>query len=238
MTLGYPARRIPAALRPTALRLAPRLADSYVRVMILALTGMGDDNPGEARLAPVNAASGILIAPGGYVLTAAHITVRAGNRARITTRDGHVHTGRVLRVDRDRELALLVAPGLGAYRRARLSAAVPARGATLLAIGTPAGRAGVVSAGTVDRGLRAQPIRYADFSYPHALEVRLRAEPGDSGGPLFNTRGELVGMIASFAINRTGGELSNARATAYAVPAADIARYLDEALGPRWAGNS
>ena len=96
-------------------------------------------------------------------------------------------------------------------------------------MGTPAGVPAVISAGRV-RSRHSGPIHYAGFSYRDALVLDLVAEPGDSGGPVFDLAGHLVGMIASFTYDpASGAALGGARARAYAIPATAIRDFLAQA---------
>ncbi|MBI3674010.1 MAG: hypothetical protein HY245_11465 [Rhizobiales bacterium] len=67
-----------------------------------------------------------------------------------------------------------------------------------------------------------RPVTYGKFGYPDAMVLRMGTQKGESGGPLFNQSGELVGMVVS-TLTDTGGNLLN---MAHAVPAPALAEFL------------
>ena len=227
----------PAAAESVGLQrareIAVALAGVYVRVLIVEKR---DQNAArDAMLDPgiVTGASGAIVDPRGYVVTAAHIATSPELEARITTMDGRVHQAAVVAVAPERELALLKMqpyPGIQAARigdSAQLKAGDP-----VLTIGTPGNETGVVMVGRVRNPRIAQRIQYGGFGYDDAIELILDAEPGNSGGPLFNREGELVGIVASFSLGNTNPDEYAPTELAWAVPAEAIAAYLREVAGP------
>ena len=65
---------------------------------------------------------------------------------------------------------------------------------TVIAIGNPFGLSDVMTTGIVSGIGRSMPISLGGFSIPNAIQTDARLNPGDSGGPLLNTRGEMIGM--------------------------------------------
>lgn len=202
---------------------ADAAADGYVRVRILEPRPPGGLPAPEESERLINAASGTLFDPRGYLVTAAHIAIDTANEAWIVVRDGRLFPARILSVDPDRDLALLwVAPFPG-MRPANLAppGALHA-GDPVFAIGAPDNRPGVVSVGRVHTVRLSGRIRYPPYGFANGIRADLAVEPGFSGGPLFNRRGELIGMVAS---NLLGDALPK---VAFAVPSEDLAAYLAE----------
>lgn len=130
--------------------------------------------------------SGFLISADGYVLTNDHV-VGAARSVRIRWPDGAEGPGQVIRTDRSRDVALIK---VEAAARAPLPIhpLLPAQGDTVFAIGAPLepGLQGTLTRGIVsaNRVRDGQPFIQSDVAMTF----------GNSGGPLLNERGEVVGM--------------------------------------------
>ncbi|MFC4113051.1 S1C family serine protease [Nonomuraea zeae] len=148
--------------------------------------------------------SGFVVDGRGHILTNAHVV--AGNvRATVVLSDGRRLSARVIGADDDEDLAVLevgyprdLTPAtLG--RSAELSV-----GEQVLAIGSPLGLSGTVTAGIVsalDREVRL------GGAHRTAVQTDASINPGNSGGPLVNARGEVVGVNTAIAAGRGGGNI-------------------------------
>jgi S1-C subfamily serine protease len=67
-------------------------------------------------------------------------------------------------------------------------------GDTVIAIGNPFGLSDTITTGMVSGTGRSIPISVGGFSIPNTIQTNAPVNPGDSGGPLLNTRGETIGM--------------------------------------------
>jgi S1-C subfamily serine protease len=202
---------------------AERDAGIYVRVRVYS------DRPEDLEASPgggiananLSYASGILADAEGDVVTAAHVANSTRYKADVITLDGRRYRGRVVAVERGHELGLIrIAPFPG-MEHARFATEPPPEGAPVLAIGTPAHHGGIVSVGVVLRPRLGVRIHYADYGYDDAIAVAMRIESGNSGGPLIDRTGAVVGMIASNYSAEIG----------LAVPARAIAAFLDAHRG-------
>lgn len=205
-------------------------ARAYVKVVIARKASRRHEPGYEPALRVVNGASGIIVDPAGYVVTAAHIAKSTAFEARVTTVEGREYSAHIVHVDAGGEMALLKIPG----EANRFHAAEPAAGARrnqpVFAIGTPGNRPGDVAVGHVVQPRLERRIGYGDFGFSGPMELAMRVEPGHSGGPVFDTEGSLLGMIIAFDLRKTAsGDYVNTGAV-YAIPAGDVMEFFH-----RWA---
>lgn len=218
--------RLPASVyRATA----EEAARAYVKVVVMAETATGGGREDDSTLRTVNGASGIIVDPAGYVVTAAHIAGRSDLTARVTTFDGHEHPARIVHVDAGREMALLKIRDRGTRFPAAEPGPAVRAGQSVFAIGTPDNRPGAVTAGHVTQPRVDRRIRYGRFGFQGALELAMTVEPGHSGGPVFDAAGKLLGMIVGFDLKRTGSGRTVTTGTAYAIPATDVLAFFRRA---------
>ncbi|MSQ06518.1 MAG: trypsin-like serine protease [Dehalococcoidia bacterium] len=138
------------------------------------------------------AGSGVIIDPSGTVLTSAHIVGNA-TEVGVVVEDTWRLTGRVVRTDAKRDLALVQLPP-GAYRAASLArGAAPSLGAAAVVIGYPLGLPGPASVaiGVVSRLVHEPELRRTVLQTDAAVNL------GNSGGPIVDYRGEIIGVVAS-----------------------------------------
>src|SRR5437868_5243353 len=146
--------------------------------------------------------SGVLFTPDGYLLTNAHVVGRAGS-VKIGLPDGSTHEGNVVGTDQATDLAVvhidgthLPAAELGTSSKLRV-------GQLVVAIGNPLGFSFTVSAGVISalgRTLRAQDGRLMDA----IIQSDVAMNPGNSGGPLVDSRGRVVGINTAIIMGAQG----------------------------------
>jgi serine protease Do len=160
----------------------------------------GPQNPRAQRDRPVfGAGSGFIISPDGVILTNAHV-VRDAKEVTVKLQDRREYRARVLGSDPKTDVAVLKIdaknlPVVPVGKSSDLKV-----GEWVLAIGSPFGLDSSVTAGVVSAKGRSLP----DDSNVPFIQTDVAVNPGNSGGPLFNTKGEVVG-INSQIYSQTGG---------------------------------
>ncbi len=174
----------------------------------------------EAERARGGAGSGVVITPDGYLLTNEHVVEKV-SRARVTFVDGRSVPAVVAGRDPATDLAVLRAQA-GALPYAQLAQARPLRaGQLVIAVGNPFGFESTVSAGVVSalgRSLRSRHGRLIEGVVQHSAALN----PGNSGGPLVDARGRVVGINTAI--------IAMAQGIGFAVPAATAQWVLTEIL--------
>ena len=143
--------------------------------------------------------SGFIVSQDGLVLTNAHV-VRAGGEVIVRLTDKREFKAKVIGTDAQTDVAVLKidATGLPTVKIGDPNAVRV--GEWVVAIGSPYGFDNSVTAGIVSAKGRALP----DGTYVPFIQTDVAVNPGNSGGPLFNMKGEVIG-INSQIYSRTGG---------------------------------
>jgi S1-C subfamily serine protease len=137
--------------------------------------------------------SGVIISPDGLVLTNSHV-VQGARQAGVTALSGRSMAGRVIGDDPDTDLALVRIDEDVTLAAARLGDSKKLKpGEIAIAIGNPFGFGATVTAGIISalgRSLRSKNGRLIE----DVIQTDAALNPGNSGGPLVNSRGEVIGI--------------------------------------------
>jgi len=156
------------------------------------------------NFAPVRGiGSGFIISADGYILTNAHVV---NNASKITVKltDRREFEGKVIGVDERTDVAVIKIAAKGNLPVVRLGDSSKLRpGQWVLAIGSPFGFENSVTAGVVSATARSN-VGEGGNGYVPFIQSDVAVNPGNSGGPLFNLDGEVVG-INSQIYSRSGG---------------------------------
>jgi len=156
--------------------------------------------------------SGFFISADGYAVTNNHV-VDGADKVEVTTDDGTVYKAKVIGTDARTDLALIKVEGGSNFPFAKLSDGKPRIGDWVLAVGNPFGLGGTVTAGIVSaRGRDIGNGPYDDF-----IQIDAPVNKGNSGGPAFNTEGEVMGVNTAI-YSPSGGSVG----IAFSIPASTV----------------
>jgi serine protease Do len=196
--------------------------------------GHNRGRPVEKRQMPYSLGSGVIVDEDGYILTNTHVVERAdvigvllGNDASDTN---NVYQAKVVERSEASDIALLkIDPKHGekfqAVRFAKDDDLL--LGETVIALGNPYGLGLSVSRGILSSTTRRpQPDQRGPLAYQDWLQTDAAVNPGNSGGPLIDLRGELIG------INNAVFRKDNAQGISFAIPIKRIGETLSEIFTP------
>ncbi|CAG9270592.1 putative periplasmic serine endoprotease DegP-like [Paraburkholderia unamae] len=165
--------------------------------------GMGGDGGSGGGMQPdtpsASLGSGFIISADGYILTNAHV-VDGANVVTVKLTDKREFKAKVVGADKQSDVAVLKIDAkdlptvkIGDPRQSKV-------GQWVVAIGSPYGFDNTVTSGIISAKSRSLP----DENYTPFIQTDVPVNPGNSGGPLFNLQGEVIG-INSMIYSQTGG---------------------------------
>jgi serine protease Do len=162
--------------------------------------------------------SGFIVSSDGYILTNAHVVADA-SEVTVKLTDRREFVAKVIGVDKHSDVALIkiAATGLPIVHLGESSRLKP--GQWVIAIGSPFGFENSVTAGVVSATARPLDENYVPF-----IQTDAAVNPGNSGGPLFNVDGQVIGINAQI-YSRTGGYMG----MSFAIPI-DLALSVENQL--------
>src|ERR1700737_3638524 len=156
--------------------------------------------------------SGFFISADGYAVTNNHV-VDGADKVEVTTDDGKIYKAKVIGTDARTDLALIKVEGGSDFPFAKLSDGKPRIGDWVLAVGNPFGLGGTVTAGIVSASGRD----IGNGPYDDFIQIDAPVNKGNSGGPAFNTEGEVMGVNTAI-YSPSGGSV----VIAFSIPATTV----------------
>ncbi len=183
--------------------------------------GVPGPDQGERRRAPPvkGAGSGFIVNSDGYILTNTHVVANA-QEVTVRLTDRREFAAKVIGADERTDVAVIK---INASNLPIVKLGDPTRlkpGQWVLAIGSPFGFENSATAGIISATARSVPGE----NFVPFIQTDVAVNPGNSGGPLFNLQGEVIG-INSQIFSRTGGFMG----VSFAIPI-DVARNVEEQL--------
>jgi S1-C subfamily serine protease len=191
----------------------------------------GDSGRRERREKVQSLGSGVIIDPGGTIVTNDHV-IRGASAVHVVLADGRQLEAEVVGADAPNDLAVLRVQSPTPLPAARLGTSADLMiGETVVAIGSPFGLTKTVTSGVVSaigRSFKANDQLYIDF-----LQTDAAINPGNSGGPLLNLDGEVIGINTAI--------FSGAQGIGFAIPVDKVRRIVAELrsfgkVRPAWVG--
>ena len=161
--------------------------------------------------------SGFFISADGYVVTNNHVVDHA-KTVTVTTNDGKTLDAKVIGTDTKTDLALLKVTENGDYPYVSFAKEAPRVGDWVVAIGNPFGLGGTVTAGIIS----AEGRDIGNGPYDSFLQIDAPINKGNSGGPTFNLKGEVVGVNTAI-YSPSGGSVG----VGFAIPASTVDSVVD-----------
>ena len=177
------------------------------------LPGRGGGQWKRVQPAPVEAqGSGFFISADGYLVTNNHV-VDGATKVQVATDDGQTLTAKVVGTDKQTDLALIKVDSDKKFPFVTLSKERPKIGQWVVAMGNPFGLGGTVTAGIIS----AEGRDIGEGPYDDFLQIDAPINRGNSGGPTFNLKGEVVGVNTAI-FSPSGGSVG----IAFDIPASTV----------------
>jgi putative serine protease PepD len=208
-------------------------------VVTIGVSSPASASAGRAGAGSSGTGSGVVISTEGYILTNNHVVSGAGPGAdlQVTFDDGTSAAATLVGTDPSSDLAVIKVQGVDGLVAASFADSAELRiGQDVVAVGSPLGLGGTVTAGIVSALDR--PVRTAGAGADptatviDAVQTDAAINPGNSGGPLVDLAGDIVGINTAIASVGTGiGQQAGNIGVGFAIPAdtaADVADQLIE----------
>jgi S1-C subfamily serine protease len=166
--------------------------------------------------------SGFVVDKQGHVVTAGHVAVSKGYTVDARGANGRLYRGKVVAVSQVARSGADPAQRFPGHAGDPGGEPVHALGEPVFSLGKPHAMGDTARLGEVESMSFGRAVSYADFGYPDAMVLRMSTRKGESGGPLFNARGELTGMLVSTLSDGNGRPLN----LAHAIPSSMVAKFI------------
>ena len=205
-----------AALSGTTSQIVKKTADSVVEIATESVVTGGFAQ----QYVQQGAGSGVIISEDGYIITNYHVIAGAENIT-VTLRDGATsYKAKLIGSDEDNDIALLKVDATGLSAATMGNSSDLAVGDYVVAIGNPLGQLG----GTVTDGIISALARQVTVEGKSMtlLQHNAQISPGNSGGGLFNSNGELIGIV------NAKDSATEVEGIAFAIPINNVLDIIDD----------
>jgi S1-C subfamily serine protease len=218
-----PLRTIPRIAAPIGQPANAQAAASKVSAAVVDVDTLMDGSPA--------AGTGMLLTSSGEVLTNNHV-VEGATSIKVTIQGHGSHTASVIGVDRTNDVALLKVDGVSGLPTVSMgNSSALSVGQPVVALGNALGQGGApaVTEGSItglNRSITAGGASGGPEQLSGLIQTDAEISPGDSGGPLANSSGQVVGMITA---GSTGRFRQGPSSAAFAIPtnaAMDIVKQI------------
>jgi Do/DeqQ family serine protease len=166
--------------------------------------------------------SGVILSSDGYIVTNNHV-VQQASRVRVTLNDKREYDARIVGTDPSTDLALLKIDAKNLPFLTFGNSDNVKVGEWVLAVGNPFNLTSTVTAGIVSAKARNINILGSQTSIESFIQTDAAVNPGNSGGALVNTKGQLIGVNAAIA-SRTGSYIGYS----FAIPVSIVKKVVND----------
>jgi S1-C subfamily serine protease len=202
--------------------LLPGAGPTYVTLTVSEDNSLPGAPVSRDNSSPITSGSGFLVSNDGYVMTAAHVGVAKGNEVSARAANGRIYSGNVVGIFPANDMALIKLRSFSGRAAQPAAPGCQAVGDTVFTLGKPHGEGDTARVGSLQALHFGRPVAYGKYGYPDALVLHMGTERGESGGPVFDKNGHLVGMVVSTLSDQTGQSIN----MAHAIPSTSLAQFL------------
>jgi serine protease Do len=188
------AKVLPAVVNINTERIVKRQVRDPFEDFAAQFFGNYRGRPREVRQTLQSLGSGFLVDPAGYVITNEHVVARAADlKIEVTTNDGKTYRAHYITGDEKKDLAFIKIDAKEAFPFINLDNISPnLLGETVLVVGNALGYGSSISRGVLS-GMK-RDITVDNIEYKNLVQTDAAINRGNSGGPLINTHGEVIGI--------------------------------------------
>jgi len=210
-----------AVLSPNMSSLVSRTSPSYVTLIVHESTQRGRSG---IDLLPeaLTSGSGFVVDRAGHIVTAGHVGLEKGYTVDATAADGRLYRGKVVSVSHSPDMALIELSDFSEPPVEPAPSPCMRPNQPVFSLGKPHAHGDTARIGMVESMSFGRPVSYNGFGYSDAIVLAMSTRKGESGGPVFDARGELTGMLVSTLSDGNGRPLN----LAHAISTPNIARFL------------
>jgi S1-C subfamily serine protease len=202
--------------------LLPATSPTFVTLTVSRKDPSSTENRGNYGGQAVTSGSGYVVEASGLVMTAAHVGLAKGNSVSATAANGRVYSGTVIAIKPENDMAVIRLKGFAGRAVSPASPGCVAKGDLVYTLGRPQSKRDLARVGAFESKHFGRAVAYGKFGYPDALVLRMGTQKGESGGPLFDGNGKLIGMVVSTLSDASGRSIN----LAHAIPSTALANFL------------
>jgi S1-C subfamily serine protease len=212
--------------------LLPGTGPTYVTLTVSEVDTSGSSSKPDNHRAAITSGSGFIVSDDGYVMTAAHVAVAKGNEISARAANGRVYTGTVIGINPTNDMAVIKLRGFSGRSAVPAAPGCLAKGDLVYTLGKPHGSGDTARVGSLESKHFGRAVAYGKFGYPDAMVLHMGTQRGESGGPVFDKSGHLVGMVVSTLSDTQGNSIN----LAHAIPSTSLANFFcsTTSCGPDW----
>ena len=193
-------------------QLQPTTSPTYVTLTVAQSDATAIQAASNGATTPITSGSGFIVSGDGYVVTAAHVAVAVGNEISARAANERIYTGVVSAIDRTNDMALIKLRSYNGRTVVPSAPACLAKDALVFTYGKPHGAGDTARIGSLRAMHFGRPVVYGNYGYTDAMVLHMGTQRGESGGPVFNGQGQLIGMVVSTLSDETGKSINLAHA--------------------------